>query len=286
VLDSETGLMLYRNRYYHTGLGRFVTRDPMGYGSGDYNLLRYVRNRSLMTLDSFGYSAKDTFISALISGKIDATQREISGRPNVPLESAKLFSIDRALLRLLDDVGTGAETGRYKFDMVGQISCKEGEACFHLWGNRFEFPPNIRGITAIHEAVHGYNHTKWYFTDFQKTKDENLARAFEGTADPEFAFMFARWEAHFDEDCPLGNEVKLQLFMDDWNHLWTKVVPGLKVNAPEQAYWDLDKYYGIRVSCENYRAWSMEKIKQQWSEQCSVACIVLKCPDSLWSVFK
>ncbi|MDD3470498.1 MAG: RHS repeat-associated core domain-containing protein, partial [Thermoguttaceae bacterium] len=42
VYDVETGLMLYRNRYYHTGLGRFVTRDPVGYDANNVNLYRYV----------------------------------------------------------------------------------------------------------------------------------------------------------------------------------------------------------------------------------------------------
>jgi RHS repeat-associated protein len=54
VLDTETGLMLYRNRYYHTGLGRFVTRDPIGYRAGDVSLYRYVRNASLFFADPFG----------------------------------------------------------------------------------------------------------------------------------------------------------------------------------------------------------------------------------------
>ncbi|HLA85370.1 MAG TPA: RHS repeat-associated core domain-containing protein, partial [Thermoguttaceae bacterium] len=33
-VDRESGLMYYRNRFYHTGLGRFVTRDPIGYWAG------------------------------------------------------------------------------------------------------------------------------------------------------------------------------------------------------------------------------------------------------------
>ncbi|MDZ7617291.1 MAG: RHS repeat-associated core domain-containing protein, partial [Patescibacteria group bacterium] len=32
--DEETGLMHYRNRMYHTEMGRFVTRDPVGYADG------------------------------------------------------------------------------------------------------------------------------------------------------------------------------------------------------------------------------------------------------------
>ena len=32
--DAETELMYYRARYYHSELGRFVSRDPIGYGGG------------------------------------------------------------------------------------------------------------------------------------------------------------------------------------------------------------------------------------------------------------
>ena len=54
VLDIESGLMLYRNRYYHTGLGRFVTRDPSGYRAWDTGLYRYVSNMPTRLIDSFG----------------------------------------------------------------------------------------------------------------------------------------------------------------------------------------------------------------------------------------
>ena len=55
VLDAETGLMLYRNRFYHNGLGRFVTRDPIGYGAGDMNVLRYVLNKPSSMVDFLGW---------------------------------------------------------------------------------------------------------------------------------------------------------------------------------------------------------------------------------------
>jgi RHS repeat-associated protein len=52
-LDSETGLYYYRNRYYHAQLGRFVTRDPIGYAGGT-NLYQYVSSRPTSYLDPFG----------------------------------------------------------------------------------------------------------------------------------------------------------------------------------------------------------------------------------------
>jgi RHS repeat-associated protein len=54
VLDNETGLMLYRNRYYHVELGRFVNRDPIGYDAGDENLYRYITNCPLSRMDVHG----------------------------------------------------------------------------------------------------------------------------------------------------------------------------------------------------------------------------------------
>ena len=56
-LDSETGVYYFRNRYYSAGMGRFVSRDPLGYGAGDQNLMRFVRNGVISSLDPFGLEA-------------------------------------------------------------------------------------------------------------------------------------------------------------------------------------------------------------------------------------
>jgi len=53
-LDLESGLMQYRNRYYHTGLGRFISRDPEGYGDG-YGLHVYVSGRPTHGQDAMGF---------------------------------------------------------------------------------------------------------------------------------------------------------------------------------------------------------------------------------------
>ena len=61
VFDSETGLMLYRNRFYNVALGRFVQRDPIGYDAEDENLYRYVGNMSIAKTDPRGLLAAQTF---------------------------------------------------------------------------------------------------------------------------------------------------------------------------------------------------------------------------------
>ncbi|MEE9912922.1 MAG: hypothetical protein K4571_14505 [Deltaproteobacteria bacterium] len=50
--DSETGLYYYRARYYDPKAGRFLTRDPIGFKGGDFNLYAYGGNRGqIFTLD-------------------------------------------------------------------------------------------------------------------------------------------------------------------------------------------------------------------------------------------
>jgi RHS repeat-associated protein len=53
-LDAETGLYYYRNRYLSPIEGRFISRDPAGYGGGDLNLQAYVGGRALSSLDPSG----------------------------------------------------------------------------------------------------------------------------------------------------------------------------------------------------------------------------------------
>ena len=57
VVDFETGLMFCKNRFYHTVLGRFVSRDPIGYKAQDISLYRYIKNAAPNFYDPFGLEA-------------------------------------------------------------------------------------------------------------------------------------------------------------------------------------------------------------------------------------
>ncbi len=76
ALDDESGLYYYRMRYYHPGLGVFVSRDPMGplapYAGG----YRYVLNNPLIYLDPNGMvlaldSLTGTLQRLVLTGQID-----------------------------------------------------------------------------------------------------------------------------------------------------------------------------------------------------------------------
>jgi RHS repeat-associated protein len=60
-LDAETGLLYMRNRYYSTGLGRFLTRDPIGVWGDPLNCgneTSYVGNRGLVFGDPMGHQGE------------------------------------------------------------------------------------------------------------------------------------------------------------------------------------------------------------------------------------
>ena len=56
-LDHDTGLYYYRARMYDSELGRFVSRDPIGYESGTENLYEYVNSSPRVFLDPLGLDA-------------------------------------------------------------------------------------------------------------------------------------------------------------------------------------------------------------------------------------
>ncbi len=56
--DPETGLYQVRNRYYHPTLGRWVSRDPIGYADG-MNVYEYVASCPITYLDAQGREIVD-----------------------------------------------------------------------------------------------------------------------------------------------------------------------------------------------------------------------------------
>ncbi|REK23906.1 MAG: RHS repeat-associated core domain-containing protein [Planctomycetota bacterium] len=70
-LDSETGLMYYRARYYDPALGKFVQRDPIGYSAGDSNLYRYVGNSPVNAVDPSGMHDEIYEVTVTVTDRVD-----------------------------------------------------------------------------------------------------------------------------------------------------------------------------------------------------------------------
>ena len=58
--DEDTGLHYYRARWYDADACRFVSRDPIGFDSGDSNLYRYVNNNPVNFIDPQGLQAEES----------------------------------------------------------------------------------------------------------------------------------------------------------------------------------------------------------------------------------
>ena len=52
--DDEAELYFYRARYYDPSVGRFISKDPIGFAGGDVNVYAYVRNDSINWIDPSG----------------------------------------------------------------------------------------------------------------------------------------------------------------------------------------------------------------------------------------
>jgi len=59
-LDTATGLYYYRARYYDSSLGRFISRDPIGYEGSRWNLYEYVNSGPTINTDPSGKDGAPT----------------------------------------------------------------------------------------------------------------------------------------------------------------------------------------------------------------------------------
>jgi RHS repeat-associated protein len=70
--NDGTGLYYYRARYYHPGLQRFISEDPIEFRGGDPNLYGYVRNNPINLVDPTGLLSIEGGIGATV-GPVDVT---------------------------------------------------------------------------------------------------------------------------------------------------------------------------------------------------------------------
>jgi len=57
ILDPTSGLQLNRNRYFHQQIGRWCSRDPIGYEGSKWNLCEHVHGKPIRYRDPSGRAA-------------------------------------------------------------------------------------------------------------------------------------------------------------------------------------------------------------------------------------
>jgi len=77
--DDGTGLKYYRARYYHPGLQRFISEDPIGFRAGDPNLYAYARNNPAMYIPTRLGCAERRAVQASATAFRHSSQRPTRG---------------------------------------------------------------------------------------------------------------------------------------------------------------------------------------------------------------
>jgi len=72
--NDGSSLYYYRARYYHPGLQRFISEDPIGFAAGDLNLFAYVRNSATNFRDPSG-----KFVPAAVVGGVLCATGAVAG---------------------------------------------------------------------------------------------------------------------------------------------------------------------------------------------------------------
>ncbi|HKY27374.1 MAG TPA: RHS repeat-associated core domain-containing protein [Pyrinomonadaceae bacterium] len=111
--DGATGLHYYRARYYSPALLRFISEDPLGFGSGDSNLYAYVFNNPINYTDPWGLSIWKKVIKVFTqSGELVAVVR-------------KPLSKDKKMERVKDAIEEARKRGNHP-GVVVQAPDKDG----------------------------------------------------------------------------------------------------------------------------------------------------------------
>jgi RHS repeat-associated protein len=148
--NDGTGLYYYRARYYQPGLQRFISGDPIGFASGDFNLYAYVRNSPTRFGDPRGLcltgNPADSFPSQLpgppsMGGRKDGTPPEPTPCRQRCWEEAK-----SELIYVCGGVGIGG----------GVASCALGCMYAYLAGGPAAYATCLAGCgAAVGGAVAG-----------------------------------------------------------------------------------------------------------------------------------
>ena len=140
-LDAETGLYSVRNRYYHPTLGRWLSRDPVGYVDG-MNLYQYVLCNPIAFGDPLGLMSATELVARLsinttLWKSMDGKREVVFALTAVPVEGCPAdcpcadITATLSYSRLIDkgnfDLNQALPIGTMSFVVVGGPGFDVGE---------------------------------------------------------------------------------------------------------------------------------------------------------------
>jgi RHS repeat-associated protein len=111
--DAETGLYYYRARFYEPVSGRFISADPIGFGSG-VNLYAYVVNNPLVFIDPTGNSGLLAVLSA--AGGLAALDGPLPVGDILALGLIATYAIDELIVKPQLSKGGELEDDNLRWD--------------------------------------------------------------------------------------------------------------------------------------------------------------------------
>jgi RHS repeat-associated protein len=188
-IEVETGLQYNRARFYDPAVGRWISKDPMGFDAGDGNLYRYVSNRPKQGIDPSGMDILDAdtvckfetvrellvFTDEVIGSRIDGARdmikalseksktTRLTDEEATKLKNSQLIVSNTERLKTLRDRANGADKGKLivtvsyvsndkMTQQVAQSAARKGDGINLYFGHGYAENNKTGSLNLPHDA--------------------------------------------------------------------------------------------------------------------------------------
>ncbi len=160
--DADSGLYFYRARYYDPGVGRFISRDPVGLTGGP-NLYMYAANNPVSNVDPTGnfvlvlvaVGVGIAVVYIAVSPMIDAAEKRRQAMDNWDPEDENSTQRLRDANNALDCAGQATSQGLNTVGMTGTSPGPMGPTESTIWTAASE------AWSKVDNLMHGSNSTAY-----------------------------------------------------------------------------------------------------------------------------
>jgi RHS repeat-associated protein len=159
--DEETGLQYHRARYLDVVVGRWVSEDPTGFAAKDWNLARYVHNRSLLRVDLTGHAEQPPSLQVVTTSMtlddplVPVPAVPNNGRPAPPggfwnSFGSSLWSIKQGIVGTWQwATGNPASIDTFQSAYeAGPLGQTQNSSGIYYWGTRVSLGVSVGAIAA------------------------------------------------------------------------------------------------------------------------------------------